>query len=156
MIKLCWLVPFLLPYIPSKTSLKILLLFNLQFSLLCFGLIPICALPAKQDFPEPFVEILEGWTIEFGQEFQDSKHKKLFQQTKKALANHLQRIIFLLPQEKHKELQKLLIRVDYQHELSNMQYHPSQGWLKKNGYDPSLENVSMYPVPANYWNEPLG
>ena len=82
MIKLCWLVPFLLPYITSKTSLKILLLFNPQFFLLCFGLIPICTLPAKQDFPEPFVEILEGWTIEFGQEFQDSKHKKLFQQTK--------------------------------------------------------------------------
>ena len=145
MIKLCWLVPFLLPYIPSKTSLKILSLFNTQFSLLCLGLIPICTLPAKQDFPEPFVEILEGWTIEFGQEFQDSKHKMLFQQTKKALANHLQRIIFLLPQEKHQELQKLVIRVDYQHELSNMQYHPSQGWLKKNGYDPSLEKRVHVP-----------
>ena len=145
MIRLCWQVPFHLPYTPNKTSLKILPLLNAPFSLLCLVLFPIGTLPAKQDFPEPFVEILEGWTIEFGQEFLDSKHKKLFQQTKKALANHLQRIIFLLPQEKHQELQKLVIRVDYQHELSNMQYHPSQGWLEKNGYDPSLEKRVHVP-----------
>ena len=66
------------------------------------------------------------------------KNQKLFRQTKKALANHLQRICYLMPEDKRKELQKLFIRVDHMHELSNMQYHPSQAWLIKNNHDPSL------------------
>ena len=43
-----------------------------------------------------------------------------------------------MPEDKRKELQKLFIRVDHMHELSNMQYHPSQAWLIKNNHDPSL------------------
>ena len=92
----------------------------------------------QTSFPKPFTERVEGWNIEFGSVLKEEKNQKLFRQTKKALANHLQRICYLMPEDKRKELQKLFIRVDHMHELSNMQYHPSQAWLIKNNHDPSL------------------
>ena len=50
-----------------------------------------------------------------------------------------------MPTNKIKELQRLPIRVDLQHELSNMQYHPDRGWLERNGYDPNLEKRVHLP-----------
>ena len=55
-----------------------------------------------------------------------------------ALANHLQRIKYILPEEKVAELQKLPIWVELDGRLGNMQYHPDRGWLVKNGHDPRL------------------
>ena len=115
-------------------------------------LILICSavhLYGEQEFPKPFKQIIEGWTIEFSKDLNESEHAKLFKETKKALANHLQRIIYLMPTDKRMELQKLVIRVDRMHPLTNMQYHPSRKWLNDNGYDPSLEKKYTYPEPNN-------
>ena len=71
------------------------------------------------------------------------ENQKLFRQTKKALANHLQRICYLMPEDKRKELQNCSF-VDHMHELSNMQYHPSQAWLIKNNHDPSLQKEFIF------------
>lgn len=97
------------------------------------------------EFPNPFVEKVAGWTIEFDPEFRNSKNQILFKKTRKSLANHLQRILFLLPSEKSKELKKLFIRVDVEHKLNNLQYHPSRSWLKQNGCDPRLEKRVHVP-----------
>ena len=96
-------------------------------------------------FPDPFTQKVEGWTIEFGPEFKNSRNRSLFQKTKKALANHLQRIVYLLPPVKSKELKNLIIRIDQQHKLNNMQYHPSRDWLAQNGHDPRLEKRVHIP-----------
>lgn len=96
-------------------------------------------------FPTPFEEKVEGWTIEFSPDLQDANQSKFFRQVKKALANHLQRILYLLPKEKSQALRKLVIRVDRNHKLGNMQYHPNRGWLVANGYDPSLEKRVHVP-----------
>jgi hypothetical protein len=51
----------------------------------------------------------------------------------------LQRIKYILPEEKWKPLQKLPIRLELHNErLSSMQYHPSVSWLRANRHDPAL------------------
>ena len=61
------------------------------------------------------------------------------------MANHLQRIVFILPPEKTEALRKLPIRIDLEHKLTSMQYHPSKQWLTANGHDPSLEKRVHVP-----------
>lgn len=96
-------------------------------------------------FPGHFAKIIEGWTVEFAQEFHDTNNSKVYYKSKKALANHLQRISYLMPPSKLKELQGLIIRVDLFHKLKTMQYHPSRGWLEDHGFDPSLQKRVHIP-----------
>jgi hypothetical protein len=107
---------------------------------------PASILPANQtSFPRPFIENIEGWNVEFDRSFMEENQTQLFLNTKKALANHLQRILFLMPPDKALALQKLVIRVDRMHTLTNMQYHPSRGWLEDKGFDPTLEKRVHVP-----------
>ena len=99
----------------------------------------------KQNFPKPFLEKVEGWPVEWNPVFRIDQNKKLFLDVKKALANHLQRIKYILDLEKVKILQTLPIRVDLDHKLGNMQYHPNKGWLINNGHDPTLEKRVHVP-----------
>lgn len=96
-------------------------------------------------FPEPFVEKVEGWKVEFGPELMAEQQKKTYRECRKSLANHLQRIRYLLPEEKSKALQRFIIKVDLDHDLSNMQYHPSRLWLIEHGHDPKLEKRVHVP-----------
>jgi dipeptidyl-peptidase-4 len=96
-------------------------------------------------FQKPFIEHIEGWPVEWNQEFKKKNNKNLFSDAKKVLANHLQRITYILDPEKVKQLQNLFIRVDINHKLGNMQYHPSRGWLISNEHDPSMEKRVHIP-----------
>jgi hypothetical protein len=103
---------------------------------------------AKSDpteFPKPVIEKIEGWTIELDPALKEPEQRKFLQDVKKAMANHLQRIIYILPPEKTKALRKLIIRIDLEHKLTSMQYHPSKKWLTANGHDPSLEKRVHVP-----------
>ena len=99
--------------------------------------------PAK--FYKPVIEKIEGWTIELDPALKAPDQRKFLQEIKKAMANHLQRIVYILPAEKTKALRKLPIRIDLEHKLTNMQYHPSKKWLIANGHDPSLEKRVHIP-----------
>ena len=92
----------------------------------------------EKKFHEPIISSLEGWKIEWDPEIAESSDATFFREIRKALSNHFQRIKFLLTEDRVKVLQTLPIRVDKKHELSNMQYHPSRGWLETNGHDPNL------------------
>lgn len=96
-------------------------------------------------FPSPFLEQLEGWPIEWNPDFKKKENKQVFHDVRKALANHLQRIIYILDKSRVKALQALYIRVDLDHTLGNMQYHPSKGWLINNQFDPTLEKRVHIP-----------
>lgn len=111
-----------------------------------------CLAHAKSDgsnalpkFPKPIVEKIEGWTIELDPALKTSEKSKLLRDVRKAMANHLQRIVFILPSEKTEALRKLPIRIDLEHKLTSMQYHPSKQWLTANGHDPSLEKRVHVP-----------
>jgi len=106
--------------------------------LIGFIVTPIAKADEPPVFPRPIPQSLEGWTVQVDPELMKPENAELFQSAKTALANHLQRIKFILPDERVAELQKLAIRIDLNHPLETMQYHPSEGWLRSNGYDPAL------------------
>lgn len=90
-------------------------------------------------FYKPIIKDVEGWTIAVEPRLLDKENKELADKCLMALANHLQRVKYILPEKKWKELQKLPIRLELHNErLGAMQYHPSVSWLRANRHDPAL------------------
>jgi hypothetical protein len=89
-------------------------------------------------FYEPVVKDIEGWTVKVDPKLLEKANEELYAQAEKALANHLQRIVFILPEDKVAQLKKLPIWLELNGSLGNMQYHPDKGWLAKNGHNPEL------------------
>ena len=81
---------------------------------------------------------IEGWRVSVDPEILSAENAEIGQEALKALANHLQRVRYIVPAERVRQLQKLPIWIDWNHKLGNMQYHPSRGWLEENGHDPRL------------------
>ena len=93
----------------------------------------------EKNFYDPIPKKLEGWTIKVDPKLLKKELRELKKEVFKALANHLQRIKYILPEAKVKDLQKLPIWLDYHYEpLSSMQYHPGATWLRANRHDPRL------------------
>ena len=89
-------------------------------------------------FHNPVEKDIEGWIIKVDPRLLSKEHEVFGKACFQALANHLQRIKYILPREKVGELQKLPIALDLDHRLGNMQYHPARGWLMANRHDPRL------------------
>ena len=93
----------------------------------------------KSDFYDPVVQSLEGWTVKVDPTLLKKEHEPFKARGFDALANHLQRIKYILPEAKVKALQKLPIWLDYHYEpLGSMQYHPGAAWLREHNHDPRL------------------
>ena len=93
----------------------------------------------EKKFYDPIVKKLEGWTIKVDPKLLKNENNELKSQVFPALANHLQRIKYILPEAKVKALQKLPIWLDHHYEpLGSMQYHPGVTWLRANKHDPRL------------------
>ena len=84
------------------------------------------------------VKDIEGWRVSVDPEMLNAENAEVGNEVLKALANHLQRVKYIVPEARVEELQRLRIWIDWNHKLGNMQYHPSRGWLEKNGHDPNL------------------
>ncbi len=66
------------------------------------------------------------------------------------LENKLADIKVVVPEERLKKLQSVVIVLDLTHgKLKPMQYHPSAGWLKANGYATDLEKCVHIPRAAD-------
>jgi len=92
-----------------------------------------------EKFYDPVKKQVEGWTIVLDPQLMEKPNKELGERALQALANHLQRIKYIISKEKVAQLQKLPIWVELNNpKLGNMQYHPSEGWLRNNGHDPRL------------------
>jgi len=88
---------------------------------------------------DPVVKDIEGWTVYVDPQLLEGEHAELGARALKMLANHLQRIAILLPEDRLEKMRKLEIWIEYAHpKLHAMQYHPDLGWLKSRGYDPRL------------------
>ena len=125
-------------------KLKALALFlSLNAAFLCLS--SAVEKKGEKKFYDPVIKTVEGWTIEYDPKLLSKENKAFGEEATKALANHLQRIKYILSKEKVVVLQKLPIRIDLQHELGNMQYHPGKRWLINNGYDPRLEKRVHIP-----------
>ncbi len=99
-------------------------------------------------FYDPVAKELEGWQLKVDPKL--LADKEMADRTFDALANHLQRIKYILPKEKVQVLQKLPIWIELNNtELASMQYHPDRGWLLANGHDSRLVKHVHLPRAAS-------
>ena len=95
--------------------------------------------PKEKKFYDPVKKQVEGWTILVDPKLLNGAGKETGDKALVALANHLQRVKYIVPEDHVKELQKLPIWLELHNKvLGAMQYHPSQGWLKAHSHDPRL------------------
>ena len=92
-----------------------------------------------REFYDPIERDIEGWTVALDPQLLTVEHARVGEKAMVALANHLQRVKYIVPEPRVKQLQKLRLWLELDNPvLGNMQYHPSVGWLKKHGHDPRL------------------
>jgi dipeptidyl-peptidase-4 len=89
---------------------------------------------------DPVAQDIEGWTVHVDpQLLQDGERGRPGARALKMLANHLQRIAILVPEDRLARLRKVELWIEREHAtLRAMQYHPSVEWLKSHGHDPRL------------------
>jgi hypothetical protein len=93
----------------------------------------------KPKFYDPVEKNIEGWTVAVDPQLLEGEHAEVGAKALKALANHLQRITYILDEEHLAQLQRRRIWIEYENPiLKNMQYHPGRGWLVGKGLDPRL------------------
>ena len=88
---------------------------------------------------DPVVKQIEGWTVHVDPQLLEGEHSDEGARALKMLANHLQRIAILVPEDRLARLRKVEFWIEHQHpKLRGKQYHPELDWLTKRGYDPRL------------------
>ncbi len=93
----------------------------------------------EAEFYDPVERQIEGWTIALDPRLTAVEHQEVAERALKALANHLQRVIYIVPEDRLAQLRELRIWVELDNaELKSMQYHPNRGWLLAHGHDPRL------------------
>jgi len=95
--------------------------------------------PSEKPRFDPAVKTIEGWTVYVDPQMLEGEHAEEGGRALAMLANHLQRIAILMPEDRLEKMQKLEIWIEHHHpELGAMQYHPDVGWLTERGYDARL------------------
>lgn len=93
---------------------------------------------------------LEGWTIRLDDRLLEKENAELCRKALRFLENKLADIKVVVPADRVARLQKVVIVLDLEHgKLRSMQYHPSAGWLKGNGYAPDLAKCVHLPRAAD-------
>lgn len=91
------------------------------------------------DFYDPVIRKIEGFEIAVDPALLEPDRKELTGRVFAALANHLQRVKFILPEDRQRKLMlcKIWLELDNP-KIRGMQYHPGRGWLLSKGLDPRL------------------
>jgi len=93
---------------------------------------------------------LEGWTILVDDRLLQAPHDELGRRALRFLEAKLADIRAVVPRDRLEKLQAVRIVLDLNHgKLRAMQYHPSAGWLKANGYSPELAKCVHLPRAAD-------
>jgi len=93
---------------------------------------------------------IEGWTVRVDDRLLEPANKELGQRVLKVLEGKLIDITFVVPPEPLARLRAVGIVVDLRHGgLRTMQYHPSAGWLRQNGYATNLAKCVHIPRAAD-------
>lgn len=112
------------------------------FILMLFTLVGFVRRIDAQDAPrfyDPVEKQIEGWTIAVDPTLLSEENEDESALIFEALANHLQRVKYIVPADRLAQLRKLRIWIELDNpKLGNMQYHPDRGWLLANGHDPRL------------------
>lgn len=127
---------------------------SLCFSRLLLAAFVVCVaahLPAEERKAatprfDPVIQDIEGWKVHVEPSLIDGEHAEVGKQALKMLANHLQRVAILVPDEQRAKLQTVEIWLEHAHpKLHAMQYHPSEDWLTGHGYDRRLAKKVHLP-----------
>jgi hypothetical protein len=90
-------------------------------------------------FYYPVHQQIEGWSVAVDPRLLADEHQEVASRAFQALANHLQRIEYIVPADRLAQMQQLRIWIELDNpKLSSMQYHPNRGWLVAHGHDPRL------------------
>jgi hypothetical protein len=118
-----------------------------------FALVCLSATIGRGDetsFYKPVVIDVEGWAVRLDPQLLEEEQAEAKQAAVGALANHLQRIKYIVLPERVAELQRLPLWLELHNaSLESMQYHPSRHWLRENGHDPALERHVHIPHAAD-------
>jgi len=105
----------------------------------------VAALPV-----DPVDRTIAGWTVRLDPQLLLPVNRDGGERAIEALENHLQRVAYVVPEDRLEKLRAVPIRLDLHHpRLSAMQYHPSREWLEKNGFDPRLAKHVHLPRAAD-------
>lgn len=100
-------------------------------------------------FIDPVKQQIEGWTVYVDPALLEGEHAKEGAKAIQMLKSHLFFISLLAPERRLEELRTLEIWIERKHaSLTTMAYHPSAGWLTKNGHDPRLEKKVHIPIAS--------
>lgn len=91
---------------------------------------------------DPVIQSMHGWTVYVDPKLLDDENAEEDAVALSMLANHLERINVLMPEDKLAVMQTLGVWIEYDHDIDVEPgpYHPGAGWLVERGYDPRLEN----------------
>jgi len=96
---------------------------------------------------------LEGWTVHVDQRLLSTEHAEEGKHAIRILENQLFGIKLVLDPEKVKRLQQVPVWLDLTcGELKAMQYHPSAGWLRAQGYPDKLAKCVHIPNLKSFVN----
>ncbi|QDT24568.1 anthrax toxin lethal factor-related metalloendopeptidase [Gimesia chilikensis] len=122
-----------------------LIVVTVGWSLVCPPLLADSPAPSF----DPVEREVEGWQVDVDPALFSEPHAQVGAQALAALGNHLQRVKFIVPAERVKQLQEVRIWLELKHpQLDRMQYHPNRAWLVANGHDPRLAKHVHIPVAA--------
>lgn len=109
--------------------------------------------PKKEPPPKPTSRTekqVEGWTVRVDDRLLKGPDAELGTKAFRFLEHKLADIKVVVPEDKVKKLQGVVIVLDLTHgDLGPMQYHPSKGWLKANGYAEDLAKCVHLPRAAD-------
>ena len=116
------------------------------------ALVPTFAIILQPTLPTAHTKRdIEGWTVQIDDRLLNETNKQVGDHALRILANRLYDIKHVVPADKVKQLQKVVIYLDLDHgKLKPAQYHPSAGWLKGNGFSPALAKCVHIPVAKEF------
>lgn len=119
-------------------------------TLLLFAFSLLCATAFASDSPEPPAEhstrTIEGWTVRVDQRLLTGDGAELGERALKLLNARLVAISVVVPEKSLEKLRSITIQMDRDFPgLRSMQYHPSAGWLKAQGYSEALAKCVHIP-----------
>jgi hypothetical protein len=93
---------------------------------------------------------IEGWTVRVDDRLLQAPNDELGKRALRVLEGKLSDINAVVPEDKLKKLRAVVIVLDLSNgKLEVMQYHPSAGWLKANGYSTDLAKCVHIPRAAD-------
>ncbi|HEY1170324.1 MAG TPA: metallopeptidase [Verrucomicrobiae bacterium] len=121
--------------------------------LLALCCLPIAAFSADEAAKPTAHETrqIEGWTLQVDKRLLEESNKELGQRALRMLENSLYEIALITPTNQLAKLRAVPIWLDLTHgKLGNMQYHPSSGWLRENGYSTNLAKCVHIPSAEGF------